>query len=186
VLKLTLAAVLGLATALLVACGGGGRGLISSADAGPLKSDFDNVANAVSSGDCAATRSALSQARHDLAALPQTVDSRLRAKLGEGLRNLARNALVDCAKNQTQTTTTQTTQTTQTTAPPTTTQTTPPTTQTQTTETSPPPTGTQTAPPGPPAGSGGGTAAPGGGAGTGNGNGNGGAGANNGGGTPGQ
>ena len=90
VLKLILAAVLGLATALLVACGGSGRGLIPSGNAGPLKSDFDNVASAVSSGDCAGTRSALSQARSDLDGLPSTVDPRLRRKLAQGLRNLSR------------------------------------------------------------------------------------------------
>jgi len=179
VLKLALAAILGLVTALLVACGGSGRGLIPSANAGPLKSDFDNVAAAVGNGDCAGTRSALSQARSDLDALPATVDPRLRRKLSAGLRNLARNAVVDCAQNQPQTTTTQTTQTT---APPTTTQAPPPTTQTQTTPTGPPPTSTQTTPPpGPPQTNGGGTQAPGGGNG-----GGGGGGGGNGGGTPGQ
>jgi hypothetical protein len=180
---LLLAGILGLATAFVISCGSSGRGLISSSDAGPLKGAFDNVASAVSAGDCNATRVALDQARQDLMNLPPTVDARLRRKLARGLANLSRNARTDCRLNRTQPTNTQTTPPTQTTTtPPTTTQ--PPTTSTQTTgpATSPPPT-TQTTTSG---GSGnGGAPAPGDGGGNGSG-GDGGNGGGNGGAVPGQ
>jgi hypothetical protein len=178
ILRLLLAGTLGLATAFVIACGSSGRGLISSADAGPLKTDFDNVASAVSAGDCGATRTALDQARSDLNNLPPTVDPRVRDKLARGLANLDRNARGQCRQNRTQPTSTvtaptstQTTPSTQTTAPPpTSTQAPPPSTA---------PTTTQTTTTG---GSGdGGTPAPGGGGGNGGNGGNG-----IGGGTPGQ
>jgi hypothetical protein len=184
ILRLLIAAILGLATAFLIACGSSGRGLISSSDG---------------AGDCATTRSALDQARQDLANLPPTVDPRLQAKLAQGLANLAHNALIDCRLNRTQPTTT-----TPTTPPTQTTTTTPPTTTQPSTSSTP----TQTAPPSSPPqttststqGGSGGAEAPGNGGNGGNGNGgsgdgngggnnggaNGGNGGGSGGGTPGQ
>ena len=62
-IRLILATGLGVAAALLASCGGGGKGLIPVTNAGPLQSDFDAIAKAVSAGDCSATASALRQAR---------------------------------------------------------------------------------------------------------------------------
>jgi hypothetical protein len=179
--RLLCAATLGLCCALLLACGsGGGKGLIPSSSAGPLKSDFDNIASLVASGSCKGQLDkALAQARSDLSALPATVDQRLKARLSEGLANLARRAPVECAQNTTSTastvpstvsTPTNTTTTQTTTTQTTTTQTTPHTTP-QTTPSTPKPTPEPTPPDnggGAPApGPGNGNGVPGGGAGAG-------------------
>jgi hypothetical protein len=184
-IRFGLAGALGVSCALLASCGSS-KGLIPSSNAGPLSGDFDNVTQAVAQGDCAATRQALAQARHDFDALPATVDAGLRSRLREGLTNLDSVALTQCAQTQSQSqstattapTTTQTTSTTTTTPPPTTSTTTttaPPTTSTggtgTTDTTTTPTTGTNGGTPGP---------ASGGGTGVGGGGGNGAAGGGNG------
>jgi hypothetical protein len=133
--RLLVVGLLGAATALLVSCSGSGRGLIPSAQAGPLKNDFSLVEEAAKAGrgSCAATEAALQKTASDFAALPASVDAGLRRRLREGLNKLREDALELCAQALTQSTTTapRTTTTTQTTA---TTPTTPPnTTTTQTT-----------------------------------------------------
>lgn len=135
-----LAALLGLAAALLVACGSSGTGLIPAASAGPLQSDFEAVAQAAQSGDgnCLTTESALGKTEQDFLALPASVDAGLRRHLREGIANLRKVALEMCAQpSPSATTGTTATTTTQTT-----------TTATQTTPTTT--TGTQTPPPAPP------------------------------------
>ena len=150
-----LALVAGLA---LAACGSSGKGLIPSANAGPLVGDFEAVLQAAESGggDCSATEAALTKTEEDFHALPATVDSGLRANLRQGIANLSDRAHELCLKT---TTTTHTTTTT--TAPKNTTTTktatTPPTTTTTTTNTATTPPSTTTTPPS----SGGGTPAPG-------------------------
>ncbi|HEX4837955.1 MAG TPA: hypothetical protein VFV03_05470 [Solirubrobacteraceae bacterium] len=145
-------ALLGAAVALLVSCGSSGSGLIPTANAGPLQSDFEAVAQAARSGggSCVATESALGKTEQDFLALPATVDKGLYAHLRQGISYLRKDALAMCTRpTQTATTTIPTTTTTTTTqaTPTTTTQTTP--TSTATTPT------TSTAP-----SQGGGTAAP--------------------------
>ena len=148
-LPFVLAFALGLAAAGLAACGGGSsKALIPSADAGPLKDDFDNVASAVADGDCQGAARALAQAQSDLDSLPARVSVRLRRRLQQGIVTLRRQAAKECLDNQqtTETTPTETTPTettpTETVPPPTTpTETTPP-----PTTTTPPPT-TTTPPP---------------------------------------
>jgi hypothetical protein len=135
-LKICLAGCLGLATALLMSCGSGGAAnLIPAGNAGPLKDDFAAVASAVAAGDCTTAKTAVQKAQSDLASLPASVDSALRAKLTNGVNNLASIAPVDC-QNAT-TATTPTTATTVTTTPTTTTTTSTNTTPTQTTTTAP-------------------------------------------------
>ena len=148
-LPFVLAFALGLAVAGLAACGGGSsKALIPSADAGPLKDDFDNVASAVADGDCPGSVRALAQAQSDLDQLPARVSVRLRRRLQEGINTLKRQAAKECMDNQatTETVTTETTPTettpTETTPPPTT----PTLTTPQPTTTTPPPT-TTTPPP---------------------------------------
>ena len=62
-LRLAAAFALGIAAALLVSCGSSGKGLIPSANAGPLQSDFEAVAQAAQSGNgsCAATEAAIAK-----------------------------------------------------------------------------------------------------------------------------
>jgi hypothetical protein len=148
-LILLAAAVLGVCSSLLVACGDRSH-LIPSGDANELDSALDQVAAATSAGDCAAAHQALTRASDVLAKLPDSVDERLRARLRSGVANLRARVPGQCAEagratttetTQTQTTTTTPTQTTPTQTTPTTpTQTTP----TQTTPTTP----TQTTPQG--------------------------------------
>jgi hypothetical protein len=156
-LRILLAGLLGVSAALLVACGSSGKGLIPTANAGPLQSDFEAVAQAAQSGEgnCTATEAAIEKTESDFAALPATVDAGLHKTLSVGIANLRRRALALCAQPLPQATST-----TKTSAPTTTTNTqTTPTTSTQT-ETSTTPT-TSTITPPTATSPGGGTPAPG-------------------------
>jgi hypothetical protein len=112
-LRVPLAGLLGVSAALLVACGGSGKGLIPTANAGPLQSDFEAVAQAAESGEgsCTATEAAIEKTESDYAALPATVDAGLRKTLNVGIANLRRRALALCAQPLPQTTSTSTTKT---------------------------------------------------------------------------
>ncbi len=148
-IRLTVAALLGVATAALVSCGSTGKGLIPSADATPLQSDFEAVARAAETGDgsCAETESALGKTEQDFLKLPTTVDPGLHARLQEGIENLRKQALTMCEQAaETKTTGTQTS-TTSTTTPSTGTETTPPPQTTPTTTTPTTSTPTATTPP---------------------------------------
>jgi hypothetical protein len=142
-LRILLAGLLGVSAALLVACGSSGKGLIPAANAGPLQSDFEAVAQAAQSGEgnCAATEAAIGKTVQDFAALPTTVDAGLRNTLSKGIANLRRRALALCTQPLPQATVTTSTPTTTTTS----TQTTP-TTSTHTETTSTPTTPTATTP----------------------------------------
>jgi len=136
-LRILLAGLLGVAAALLVACGSSGKGLIPTANAGPLQSDFEAVAQAAQTGEgsCTATEAAIAKTEADFADLPASVDKGLRKTLGLGIVNLRRRALALCVQPlpqstittsaPTTTTSTQTTPTTSTHTEATTTQTTP-------------------------------------------------------------
>lgn len=98
----------------LASCGGGGKGLIPLANAGPLRQDFETVAKDAKhgKGDCATTEQAIAKTKHDFAALPAGVDEGLRNKLTEGIANLTNLALRLCeqpaiTKSQTQTSVTE-------------------------------------------------------------------------------
>jgi hypothetical protein len=155
--RLLMAGSLGVVVAIvLVSCGSSSKGLIPTANAGPLQSDFEAVAQAAQSGggDCTATTEAINKTEQDFAALPTALDSGLHRRLSEGISNLRERALALCAQPPTQTATTTTPRTTTTTT--TKTQTTP-TTPTTTTSTPTTPTPTPVTPPS----NGGGTVAPG-------------------------
>lgn len=151
-LRALLAGALGAIAAVLISCGGSGKGLIPVADAGPLQGDFEAVAQAAENGDgsCTSTESALLKTEQDFAALPASLDTGLHNTLRQGIENLRQRALALCTQplpEATQATTAPpTTSSTSTTAPPSETQT----TTTTTTPTTPAPSGP-----------GGGTAAPG-------------------------
>ncbi len=156
-LRILFAGLLGVSAVLLVACGGSGKGLIPSANAGPLQSDFEAVAQAAQSGEgnCTATEAAIEKTETDFADLPSTVDAGLHKTLGVGISNLRRRALALCTQPLPQTTST-----TKTSAPTMTTSTqTTPTTPTHTETTTTPTTPTATTPTATTPG--GGTAAPG-------------------------
>lgn len=126
VLRPALACALGVAAAiLLIACGSSGKGLLSAANAGPLKNDIEAVDLAAQegNGNCTATDAALQRTEQDYATLPSSVDSGLRNTLGVGLKNLRKVATELCAQPLAKATTTATTPTT-TTTPATTTSTT--------------------------------------------------------------
>jgi cell division protein FtsN len=157
-----LALLLGIGSALLVACGGGTKGGIPPASAGELKSQITDVQQAVDEGRCEDVSGRLRKVDDSIDALPSTVDERLRQSLRDASDRLHDSALKECnaqtATTQTQTVTSETpTQTapteTQTQTVPTETQTVPaPTTTTPaptTTRTVPAP--ATTAPPVPPA-----------------------------------
>jgi len=167
-IRLLCAGLLGVSAALLVACGSSGKGLIPAANAGPLQSDFEEVAQTAQNGegDCTATEAAIAKTEQDFAALPATIDSGLRKTLSLGISNLRRRALSLCAQplpQATSSTSTPTTTSTQTTPTSTHTET----TTTQTTPTTTPPTATtpgggtpapgSESPPGAASGPGGGT-----------------------------
>src|SRR5665213_2033390 len=129
-IRLLCAGLLGVAAAaLLVACGSSGKGLIPTANAGPLQSDFEAVAQAAQSGEgnCTVTEAAIAKTEQDFAALPTTVDQGLHKTLSQGISNLRTRALALCAQPLPQTTSTtsspKTTTTTTTTTPTTTTNT---------------------------------------------------------------
>jgi hypothetical protein len=157
ILRLLPAGLLGVAAALLVSCGGSSNKLIPLANAGPLQSDFEEVAQAAQTGNgsCAGTEAAILKTEQDFAALPSTIDAGLRNTLRQGISNLRSRALVLCAQPLAPTTVTSTTPKTTTSTH--TTPTTPAVTPTTTT-----PTATSTTPTTPaPSGPGGGTPAPG-------------------------
>jgi hypothetical protein len=142
-LPFLLAAVLGVASAALVACGSSGSDrsdLIPQRSASRLKSALSDVESAVDQGNCDAAEAAVARARGVLVNLPRSVDDRLVARLRDGLDNLQQIAPDECQKQDT--TATETTQTTTPTAT-TPTDTTPTdTTPTDTTPTDTTPTGT--------------------------------------------
>jgi hypothetical protein len=122
-LRASLAGLLGVATALLISCGGSGAGLIPAGNAGPLQGDFEAIASAAQSGNgsCSATESAIQKTEQDFHELPSNVDAGLRSRLSEGITNLRKHALELCSQplqGSTVTTTTKSTQTTPTTTTP--------------------------------------------------------------------
>jgi hypothetical protein len=145
--RLPLAFLLGVATAALVACGGGSSDkLLSQTRADLIKKDLANIRNAINEQDCQAAEQALQDLNRDLDRTPPSVDRRLRRNLRQGYNKLAQRVPIDCEKPTT--TTTETTPTTTETTPtttettPTTTETTPTTTETTPTTTTPPETTT--------------------------------------------
>lgn len=134
-----LAGGLGFAVSCLAACGGG-AGLLSPDQANTLSAQLDQVSSAVNSGNCGAAASQSQTFNNSVAALPQTVNSTVRANLIQGASTVGELAVRNCHTTTTPTTPTATTATTSTaTTSPTTTQST-----TATTTTSNPPPTTST------------------------------------------
>ena len=101
------ALLLGAATALLVACGGG-DGRIPASDASSLTSALNQISADYRAGHCVAAQRAVAKAQNALLALPDTVDARLRQRLQSGIQNLAAKVPATCSQTQTQVQQTQT------------------------------------------------------------------------------
>ena len=107
-LPFLLAAVLGVATAALAACGGSGdrSDLIPPRSADHLTSALSDVKQAVDDHNCDAAEQAVARARGILVNLPRAVDDRLVARLREGLDNLQQTVPQQCQQTTTSTSTT--------------------------------------------------------------------------------
>jgi hypothetical protein len=101
------ALLLGAATALLVACGGG-DGRIPASNASSLTSALNQISSDYRDGHCVAAQRAVAKAQNAVLALPDTVDARLRQRLQSGIQNLAAKVPATCSQTQTQTQQTQT------------------------------------------------------------------------------
>ena len=142
-----LALLLGVAAALLAACGGTSGG-IPSANAGDLKGQIEDVQQAVDSGRCSDVDGQLKQVDERIDDLPPSTDTQLVRTLREGADKLRSLAIDECDATPAQTTTETTTTETETDTTPTETTTTPTdTTTTPTTTTPPTPTTTTPVPP---------------------------------------
>ncbi|HEX4467268.1 MAG TPA: hypothetical protein VH025_08765 [Solirubrobacteraceae bacterium] len=126
ILRALLAAALGVAVALLVSCGSSGKGLIPTANAGPLRGDFETVKETAEDGDgdCTTTEAAVLKTEEDFGSLPTSINAELDNRLRQGIQNLRKQSLELCRQPLTKTTATDTqTTSTSTTPPPETTET---------------------------------------------------------------
>jgi hypothetical protein len=140
--RLPLAFLLGVATAVLIACGGSNKKLLPAVSADRLKNDLADISQAIDQQDCSAAGQAFNQFQADLQRVPPAVDRRLRQRLQQGAHRLSARVPVDCQAAPTTTTDTVPTTTTTTTTTTPTTPTTPTDTTTTTTTTTPPTTPT--------------------------------------------
>jgi hypothetical protein len=113
------ALLLGAATALLVACGGG-DGRIPASNASSLTSALSQISSDYRAGRCESAQRDVAKAQNAVLALPDTVDARLRRRLQSGIQNLAAKVPATCNQAQTQTQTQPDTTTNDTTSTPTT------------------------------------------------------------------
>jgi hypothetical protein len=100
------ALLLGAATALLVACGGG-DGRIPASNASSLTSALSQISSDYRAGRCESAQRDVAKAQNAVLALPDTVDARLRRRLQSGIQNLAAKVPATCNQAQTQTQQTQ-------------------------------------------------------------------------------
>jgi outer membrane biosynthesis protein TonB len=91
-----LALALGVGAALLVACGGSTKDGIPSASAGDLKSQIQDVQQAVDGGRCDEVSGQLRQVDDGIDELPATVDERLRQALRDAADKLRTSAVAEC------------------------------------------------------------------------------------------
>jgi hypothetical protein len=99
-----LALLLGVAAALLAACGGTSDG-IPSANAGDLKSQIEDVQQAVDSGRCSDVYGQLKQVDERIDDLPPSTDPQLVRTLREGADQLRSVAIEQCDATPAETTT---------------------------------------------------------------------------------
>jgi hypothetical protein len=109
-----LAAMLGFAAALVVACGssGSGKGLLSADESRTISSALDAVSSAVHAHSCARAKTALTALDDSLQNLSDGTNSKLVHNLGHGASTVSQVALTQCHQQATTTTTSSTTTTT--------------------------------------------------------------------------
>jgi hypothetical protein len=108
ILPFLLAALLGVGAALLVACGSGTEAGIPSANASDLKSQIEDVRQAVEDGRCSDVPGQLRQVDEGIDDLPPSTDSQLVSNLRDGADKLLSVARDECGDRATETTTTET------------------------------------------------------------------------------
>src|SRR5688572_14543287 len=91
-----LAALLGVGAALLAACGSGTQGGIPAANAGDLKSQIEDVRQAVEDGRCSDVPGQLRQVDEGIDDLPPSTDEQLVTNLRDGADTLRRLAAGEC------------------------------------------------------------------------------------------
>ncbi|HWC26680.1 MAG TPA: hypothetical protein VG474_08865 [Solirubrobacteraceae bacterium] len=141
-----LALLLGVGAALLAACGSNTTAGIPAASADDLKSQIEDVQQAVDDGRCSDVPGQLRQVDERIDRLPPSTDDQLERSLRDGAETLRGVAVEECDETPTETTTTEELPAETTTAPA---ETTTQPAETTTTETSTQPR-TQTSPPPPP------------------------------------
>ncbi|MGH2897240.1 MAG: hypothetical protein ACRDMZ_01090, partial [Solirubrobacteraceae bacterium] len=119
-----LALALGVAAALLAACGEGSSAGVPAANATDLKSQITDVRQAVDDGRCSDVPGQLKQVDESIDDLPPSTDSQLVNALRDGANRLRAVAVQECGAQTTQTTETTQTATTETQTSTTTTETT--------------------------------------------------------------
>jgi outer membrane biosynthesis protein TonB len=97
---------LGVGAAALVACGTSTKGGIPAASAGELRSQIEDVRQAVDAGRCDALDGQLRQVDDSVQSLPATVDRRLRSSLRDAADRLRREAGDECDDGESTTPTT--------------------------------------------------------------------------------
>jgi TolA-binding protein len=137
-LPYAIALVLGVAAAVLAACGASTRGGVPAADASGLKRQLEGVRVRVADGRCNELDQQLREVDTAIDTLPRSVDARLVKALRDGADRLQRTAVEDCNANRVQT---------QAQTTPTVTEAPPPETTTTETETTTTPPETTTTPP---------------------------------------
>lgn len=145
ILPFLIAALLGVGSALIAACGSGSDAGIPAANATDLMSQITDVREAVEDGRCSDVPGQLRQVDDGIDDLPPSVDDQLVNNLRDGADKLIGLARDECDATPTETTTTETT-----TTPTTTTTEEPVETTTQPAETTTAPPTTTAAPPPPP------------------------------------
>ncbi|MGH2944583.1 MAG: hypothetical protein ACRDLN_17610, partial [Solirubrobacteraceae bacterium] len=106
-----LALLLGVGAALLVACGDGTSGGVPAANASDLKSQINDVRQAVDDGRCTDVPGQLKQVDEGVDDLPPSTDTQLVRGLRDGADTLRRVAVNECNARDEDTTTTETTTT---------------------------------------------------------------------------
>jgi cell division septation protein DedD len=96
--------VLGLLAALVLAgCGAQNPHLIPQTRAAALTATVDKIGSACSAGDTTGAQAAVVLARQEIAALPASLDSRLRSRLSQWVRHIDNRLSHDCKKQATAT-----------------------------------------------------------------------------------
>src|SRR5690348_2872757 len=94
-----LAGGLGLAASFLVACGGGGNGLLSSDQASSLQGQLDQLSAALNAGHCGAAANAADALKSTVDNLPSSINSGLATNLQQGASTVASLEQNQCSQS---------------------------------------------------------------------------------------